>query len=344
MKVGIIGLPGSGRSTVFEALTGREPEGRLRGEDSVSFVRAQDIRVDFLSEMYMPEKTVYAQVKYLLPGRPQRGKDKGAGADPMAGARDCDAFLHVVRNFGGFGSEKPTPGADFASFDQEMTLADLISVEKRLERLTTDRGRGREIDERELSALKRCLEKLENGSPLRRDHELEQPPALRGFAFLSARPMLVLFNNEDEDGAPPELDDLNFKENSMIIRGRLEKELAQMSEDEARDFLEEFKIESTAKERAIKRSYELLGLMSFFTVGKDEVRAWRIKSGASAAEAAGVIHSDFKKGFIRAEVISFEDLVSSGTYAEARKKGKVRLEGKTYQVCDGDIINFRFNV
>ena len=344
MKVGIIGLPGSGKKTVFEALTGRKPDGALKGEDSVDFVRTPDKRINVLSQMYKPENTIYAQVKYLLPGQSSRAGDSKTGSDFMAGARDCDAFIHVVRNFGGFGFEKPTPGPDFTACDQELILADLIVVEKRLERLATDRKRGKNIDDKELSLLKKCLGSLESGSPLRRNPELSQARALRGFAFLSARPTLVLFNNEDDDSGAPNLEDLNFKDKSLVISGKLEQELAQMSEDEARDFLEEFKILSTAKDRVIKRSYELLGLISFFTVGQDEVRAWTIKSGSPALEAAGAIHSDIKKGFIRAEVVSYDDLINSGTYAESRKKGKVRLEGKIYPVRDGDIINFRFNV
>lgn len=156
--------------------------------------------------------------------------------------------------------------------------------------------------------------------------------------------MLVLFNNEDDDNDLPDSADSTPPQNTMVIRGKLEQELAQMSDEDAEEFLTEFNITASAMDRVIQRSYELLGLISFFTIGKDEVRAWTIKTSTPAVEAAGVIHTDIKKGFIRAEVVSFDDLISAGSYPEARKQGNVRLEGKTYAVQDGDIIEFRFNV
>jgi hypothetical protein len=156
--------------------------------------------------------------------------------------------------------------------------------------------------------------------------------------------MLVLFNNEDDDDAVPDIMELTTQENCMVIRGKLEQELSQMSEEEAEEFLTEFNITASAMDRVIQRSYELLGLISFFTIGKDEVKAWTVKRKTPAIDAADVIHTDMKKGFIRAEVVSFDDLISAGSYSEARKLGNVRLEGKTYEVQDGDIIEFRFNV
>jgi ribosome-binding ATPase YchF (GTP1/OBG family) len=156
--------------------------------------------------------------------------------------------------------------------------------------------------------------------------------------------MLVLFNNEDDDDDIPETADPAIQENCMVIRGKLEQELAQMSDKETEEFLSEFNITASAMDRVIKRSYELLGLISFFTIGKDEVKAWTVKRKTPAIDAADIIHSDMKKGFIRAEVVSFDDLISAGSYPEARKLGNVRLEGKTYEVQDGDIIEFRFNV
>jgi hypothetical protein len=156
--------------------------------------------------------------------------------------------------------------------------------------------------------------------------------------------MLVLFNNEDDDDATPDIMELTTQENCMVIRGKLEQELSQMSKEDAEEFLTEFNITASAMDRVIQRSYELLGLISFFTIGKDEVRAWTVKRNTPAIDAADVIHTDMKKGFIRAEVVSFDDLISAGSYPEARKLGKVRLEGKTYEVQDGDIIEFRFNV
>ena len=156
--------------------------------------------------------------------------------------------------------------------------------------------------------------------------------------------MLVLFNNEDDDDDIPDITDFTTHENCMVIRGKLEQELAQMSDEEAGEFLSEFDITASAMDRVIQESYELLGLLSFFTIGNDEVKAWTTKSKTPAIDAAGIIHTDMKKGFIRAEVVSFSDLISAGSYPEARKLGKVRLEGKTYEVQDGDIVEFRFNV
>ena len=192
--------------------------------------------------------------------------------------------------------------------------------------------------------MDRCKKHLDNETPLRRFHEIATAKLLRGFAFLSAKPMLILFNNEDDDDALPDAAALLHGEECMVVRAKLEQELAQMSDDEAREFLAEFNISASATDRVIQRSYELMGLISFFTVGEDEVRAWTIGRDTAAVDAAEVIHSDIKKGFIRAEVLAYNDLMDAGTYAEARKKGTVRLEGKAYKVGDGDIINFRFNV
>ncbi|UCD31186.1 MAG: redox-regulated ATPase YchF, partial [Desulfobacterales bacterium] len=185
---------------------------------------------------------------------------------------------------------------------------------------------------------------LENATPLRKYSDLVSAHALKGFAFLSSKSMLVLFNNEDEDDRLPDVGAVTEKENCMVIRGKLEQELAQMSNEEAEEFLGEFNISASAMDRVIKRSYELLGLISFFTFVENEVKAWTIKKDTSAVDAAGVIHSDMKKGFIRAEVVSHDNLMSACSYHEARQKGHVRLEGKTYAVQDGDVITFRFNV
>jgi GTP-binding protein YchF len=345
MKLGILGLPQSGRSTVFEALTKNTIEIGNKSKDHIAAVRVPDGRVDFLSDMYKPKKTIYAQVEYFLPGIGTQGKDKNKGQNIWTKIRDCDALIHAVRNFAGFGFEEPEPFRDFIKLDQELIIADLMIVEKRLERLKQDMQRGRDINKEEVTLLKECLDSLEKEIPLRKNSDLSSAHILKGYAFVSAKPKLVLFNNEDDDdGIPDTEDDITFKEDCMVIRGKLEQELTQMSVEDTEDFLNEFNITASAMDRVIKRSYALLGLISFFTVGEDEVRAWTIKKGATALDAAGVIHTDFQKGFIRAEVISYNDLMDAGTYNEARNKGTVRLEGKEYCVQDGDIINFRFNV
>lgn len=340
MKLGIIGLAGSGKSTIFEALTQNISELDNKGEDRIGTIQVPDNRVDVLSGMYQPKKTIYAQVEYFLPA--MRGKKKDQNIWNLV--RDCDALIHVVRNFGGYASEEPASYKDFLELDQELIIADLVVIEKRIERLELDKRRGKKVSQEEASLLNECLKNLENETPLRKFPELAFAPLLRGYAFMSAKPMLVLFNNEEDDDGLPDIKDLASREDCMIIRGKLERELAQMSEEEAKEFLSEFNITESAMDRVIRRSYDLQGLISFFTVGEDEVRAWTIKKNTPAVDAAEVIHSDIKKGFIRAEVLAYDDLMDAGTYPEARKKGTVRLEGKTYEVQDGDIINFRFNV
>jgi GTP-binding protein YchF len=294
--------------------------------------------------MYLPQKTIHAQVAYFLPGSVGAKNKQGREQNIWTATRECDALIHIIRNYKGPSLEKTTPYEDFRNLEQELILADLVVVEKRLERIELDHKRGKKTDPRERTLLKQCSKNLENEIPLRRSTELASAPELRGFALLSAKPMLVLFNNDEENTGMPQIDNLIDLEKCLVIRGKLEQELAQMSAEEAAEFLNEFNISESAMNRVIRESYDILGLISFFTVGKDEVRAWTIKNGTQAVDAAEAIHSDIKKGFIRAEVLSYDDLMQAGTYADARKKGTVRLEGKTYEVRDGDIINFRFNV
>jgi ribosome-binding ATPase YchF (GTP1/OBG family) len=217
-------------------------------------------------------------------------------------------------------------------------------AEKRIERIELDHKRGQKMDPMEYDLLKACRSHLENEVPIRKDKDLAEAPLLRGYALISAKPTLVLFNNDDDVEVLPDISGITSEETCMAIRGSLEAELVQMPPEEVEEFLSEFNIESSAMDRVIRKSYDLLGLISFFTVIHDEVRAWSIRGGTSALDAAGAVHTDMKKGFIRAEVISYDDLIAAGSYQEAKKKGTVRLEGKTYEVQDGDIINFRFNI
>jgi GTP-binding protein YchF len=344
MRLGIIGLPQSGKSTVFEALTKSATSDGNRQESRIGTITVPDQRVDILSDMYNPRKTIYAQVEYFLPGKGDHGGAANKDQSIWTQVRDCDALIHAVRNFSGYGLEDPSPKADVAAIDQELIISDLVVAEKRLERLALDERRGKKPNPEEISLLNRCKAALDQEIPLRRFPEIATAKALRGFAFLSAKPMLVLFNNDDEDDDLPDAANLFQDEACMVIRAKLEQELAQMSADEATEFLAEFNITASATDRVIQRSYELMGLISFFTVGEDEVRAWTIGRATEAVDAAEVIHSDIKKGFIRAEVLAYDDLMAAGSYTDARKKGSVRLEGKTYEIMDGDIINFRFNV
>jgi len=342
MKLGIIGLPQSGKSTIFDALTRSRAVPGNRAENRIGTIPVPDNRIDVLSDLYNPRKTIYAQVEYFLPGA-KGGQDK-SDQSVWTPVRDADALIHVVRNFSGYGFEAPALRADFLAIEQDLILTDQVSVEKRQERLALERKRGRNLHPEEPGLLEKCREALENEHPLRRIPEIAHSPLLKGFAFLSAKPKLVLFNNEDEDDSLPQLGSEMALEETMVIRARLEQELSQMSPEEAAEFLSEFNVTASAMDRVIKRTYALQGLISFFTVGDDEVRAWTIREGTPALEAADVIHSDIKKGFIRAEVVSYDDLMAAGSHAQARKEGTVRLEGKTYPVADGDIIRFRFNV
>lgn len=345
MKLGVTGLRNSGKTTIFEALTRNFGDAGNRSQNRVGMVRVPDQRVNVLSDIYKPKKTTFAQIEYFLPGAGSQSAEKSKDQSVWTAVRDCDALIHVIRNFGGFGAEEQNPRKEFLDLDQELIISDQVVVEKRLERIELDGKRGKKTDPEELHLLKECLACLENETPLRKKPELAGHHALKGFAFLSAKPKLVLFNNADDDENPPDAGPLMETEECMVIRGKLENELAQMSPEEAESFLSEFNITSLAANRVIERSYALLGLISFFTVGDDEVRAWTIKNGTEALDAAGEIHTDIKKGFIRAEVLAYDDLMKAdGVYAEARKQGTVRLEGKTYPVSDGDIINFRFNV
>jgi GTP-binding protein YchF len=336
MKLGIIGLALSGRSTTFDALTRQGGETAARGEDRLAVVRVPDERVERLSRMFAPQKTIYAQVEYFLAGPGSQKKE----INPWLPVKDCDALILVIRNYGA----DRRPLADFQAVNQELILSDLVQVEKRLERIEQDQRRGKKTNAEEQALLAECRRLLESEAPLRRYPELADAKPLRGFALLSAKPMLVVFNNEETDVQLPEVGDLAELETCLTLRAKIEQELALMRPEESAEFLKAYKIDDSAMERMIRLSYEAMGLISFFTVGSDEVRAWTIRRGTPAVEAAGAIHSDMQKGFIRAEVIAYEDLMAAGATAEARRRGTFRLEGKTYEVRDGDIINFRFNV
>ncbi len=343
MKFGIVGLPQAGKRTLFKALTGVRGEGPSPMEGGVATVVVHDPRVDFLSELYRPKKTTYARIEYLLPSGPTASA-KRSEAETWGHLRVCDALVHVVRNFKLPGDLGPQPEKDFWQLEEEMILADLAVAEKRVERLKADIKRGRKEGVKELELLESCLEILSRGEPLRSVPYLRSEPALRGFTFLSAKPALVLVNNEDEDVSEPQWSRKPAMTTTMAVRARLEMEIAAMEPEEAEEFKKAYGIQESMLDRIIEASFKLLDRISFFTGNPDEVRAWPIPSGTPALEAAGVVHSDMKKGFIRAEVISYDQLKAHGSLQAAKKAGAVRLEGKEYIVQDGDVIYFRFNV
>jgi len=345
MRLGIVGLPGSGKSTIFETLIGSKPEQGAHKGPRIATVQVPDQRVDALHGLFKPDKTVHARLEYLLPSGThspvQDGqKDEGFWSE----VRPCDALIHVVRNFRPPGREDPHPRDDFLKLETDMIFADLVVVERRIERLDLDKKRGKETDAEERQLLEACLSMLEAQNPLRDDPALATAHQLKGYTFLSAKPLLLLFSNDDEDKRLPAWDGSPEIPNALTIRGKLEMELSELPPEEAAEFSAAYQIEGFARERVIRHSCNVLGLISFFTVVNNEVRAWMVPGGTPALEAADVIHSDMKRGFIRAEVIAFEDLTVAGSYQKAKKEGKVRLEGKTYVVQDGDVITFHFNV
>lgn len=359
MQIGIIGLPNSSKTTVFNALTrgnaATTSVPATAAEVHTAMVDVPDPRVRALCDLFRPRKTTYAQVQYndiagLAPGV---GKNGGIPGPLLNAISQNDALVHVVRAFqddtvSHEGAVHPTH--DLAALDTELLLSDLLSIEARLERLQKDlhatQASRREAAAREQALLLRLKQALEAEMPLR-DLELEpeEVKRLRGFAFLTLKPVLVVLNIGDngEEVMTP----LRYEHRCtqvLELRGRLEMEIAQMDGEEAQAFLREYGISEPTLNRLIRSSYQLLGLQSFFTVGDDEVRAWTVRRGATAVEAAGAIHSDLARGFIRAEVVSYDDLVAAGSLAAAKERGDLRLQGKNYTVQDGDVLNIRFNV
>lgn len=339
MKAGIIGWPGSGRDAIFSALTGlpRPPYGTTEARQGEALV--PDARLDRLSALYQPKKHTPARVEFMLP-HPQ-GQPKEVVKASLEKARETEVLLLVLGNFPREDGERSDPAREMADLESELILSDYLVVEKRLERLAEEQKRGKKNDPEELELLNQAKAELEAGRPLRRNPIFAKSPKLRGFAFLSAKPLLAVLNNADDDDQAM---DLGGDWPQVVVRGRLEEELAAMEPEEAAEFLADYGLTEAASARIISEVYRLMGLISFFTVGEDECRAWTIGSGETALEAAGAIHSDIQKGFIRAEVVAYDDFIAAGGMNEAKKKGSFRLEGKTYQVLDGDIVHFRFNV
>jgi GTP-binding protein YchF len=345
MRLGIIGLPASGKATVFQALTQNKPDQWAKKGPLIATVPVPDARVDRLSQLFKPKKTVYAHLEYLLPHGEGAHTLGGKGAEALWNeVRPCDALVHVVRNFQQPGGEAPHPRDDMLNLDTEMIFADLVVVERRIERIHLDRKRGQEIGHEELALLEACLKVLEEEKPLRDYPELASAPLLRGYALLSAKPALIVFNNGEQDENLPPWKAPRALANALVVRGKLEMELAELSPEEAGEFFTAYHIESPAADRLIQHSCDSLGLISFFTVVRDEVRCWLIPRQTTALDGAGVVHTDMKKGFIRAEVLAYDDLIASGSYQQAKKDAKVHLEGKDYIVQDGDVIYFRFHV
>ena len=356
MKLGIIGLPQSGKTTIFNALTrGDQPTSVSGGRVEVhtAVVDVPDERVDRLSAMFRPQKTIYAKVTYAdIAGLEGSASKTGISGSLLNQLTQMDGFVHVVRCFEDASVPHPSgsvdPPRDIAAMDAELLLNDLITVERKQERLVEERrkggGREKAIIEREAALFEKLQKTLAEEKPLRDiDLSAEEERTLSGFGFLTRKPVLQILNLSDGQ-ALPQVDYSHAHSAVVPLQGRLEMELAQLAPEDAQLFMGEYGIEELGLHKVIRVSYDLLGLQSFFTVGPDEVRAWTVRRGDNALTAAGVIHTDLQKGFIRAEVVTYQDLVTLGGLAEARAKGKLRLEGKEYILQDGEIMHVRFNV
>jgi hypothetical protein len=354
MHLGILGLPQSGKTTVFNALTGQSVATGAGGHGKIDIHLASatvpDARVDVLSDMYKPRKTIYATVAFVDVDFPAADDPVSLPGQVRNELAKADALVHVVRAFASSGVPHPFGSVDVArdlsAMRSELLLSDLLTVEARLERLKSEwpkrKGDERKLNEEETAILTRFHEHLSAEQPLR-DMAAVSPSdyrLVRGFGFFTLRPELVVVNcDEGEVAGAAHL--AGDGRNSVALCGVLEAEIAQLAPADRQAFLDEFGLEAPAAERVIRMSYEFLGVHSFFTVGEDEVRAWEISAGDSAVDAAGVIHTDLARGFIRAETTAYDDLVALGDMNKVKAAGRQRLEGKTYVVQDGDILMIR---
>jgi hypothetical protein len=366
MQIAIVGLAGAGKTTVFNTLTrGHAETGGFGGlELHVGVVKVPDERLDRLAAIFKPKKIIQADVTYVdLPAPPASSEGRVGTeelpAEHLARLRESDALLHVVRAFEDAAHPHPEgsvdPSRDLERLDFEFVIADLALVDRRLERLKASGRHGtaaeRESNEREEVILVRLKELLEAGLPIR-DAPLEddEEKAIRGFRFLTQKPVLVLLNVGESDlpAAEERVAAIagGYDHRQAIVdalSARIEMELGELEPDEAAAFMEELGITESGLDRVIGLSYRLLGLISFLTAGADEVRAWPIPDGSTAVDAAGAIHSDLAKGFIRAETVAYDELLALGSMAEAKKAGRLRSEGKTYRVRDGDVVEILFS-
>ena len=355
MQTGIIGLPQVGKTTLFRILTKAHVAGKAGAQAThVGVAKVPEPRLLQLAKLYDPKKITYATVQYVDVGGMLKDRAKDSGV--LAPLRDVDTIAHVLRVFDDpsvpHSAGSMDPLRDATNLELELILADHDQIVRRLERLEKDLKKKRDpVLEHEKGVLERCKAHLEAEKPLR---ELELTPedkkSVSGFLFLSQRPMLYVLNLGDEEAAElataverHKLGALEGRPNTAVVAvcGCLEAELAEMDEKEAAELLASYGLKEPGLNRLIRATYDLMGLISFFTAGEPEVRAWTIRKGSTASKAAGEIHSDIEKGFIRAEVVRWDDLLEAGNLAAAREKAQVRLEGRDYIVQEGDVILFR---
>lgn len=356
MQIGLVGFAGAGRSTLYTALSGLEPtppHGNLLTHSSVAVVRVPDERLEWLRDLFQPKKYTPATVEFVDFAGIPRAAEKGKG-ELFAKVRECDALLGVVSEFDGAADEGEvggSPGDRLRALQEEFLFADLEIVERRIERIEENLKKGksktRDRDERELELMKRCRDQLEEGGTLEGiAHNADEEALLTSYRFTQQKPLLGVVNVAEGRG----LEEVRAAAAAVVdvpvfaVWGQVEAEIATMPEEERPAFLEEYGLAEPAVRPLIRGAFEATSSIPFFTVGEDEVRAWVIRRGESALIAAGKIHSDIARGFIRAEVTSFEDLKAAGSEKEAKAQNKMRLEGKEHVVEDGDIVHFRFSV
>ncbi len=352
MKLGIIGLPQSGKTTLFNALTrGNAPTSASAGRMEVhqAVVEVPDPRVDALSKMFNPRKTVYAKVAYAdIAGLEGGSAKSGISGQLLNHLNQMDALILVVRAFESDLVMHPNgsvnPIRDVETMTSELLLNDLIAVERKLDRLTDERKKGgtdKTVNARQTELFEKLHKALSDNKPLRGlEFTHEEEKELSSFGLLTRKRLLSVFNLGEGQPAP----EAKLDHPSVALMCKLEMEIAQLSAEDAEVFMQEYGIKELSLNRMINLSYELLQELTFFTVGEDEVRAWVTHRGATAQEAAGEIHTDLSRGFVRAEVVAYEDLVSLGSMHEAKAKGKFRLEGKEYIVKEGDIVHVRSSI